>query len=434
MKLELANKQTTGLVMTTEMRQAITMLQFNATELWEHVRKEIEENPILSIEASPSYGSTFHQKEFAYHDPIDQIAQQRCDWREDLNEQAGWLQENESMKHIVIYLIGNLDENGFLTMVAEEITEELGMEVEMVEEARHLLINFDPYGVGCYNFQEYLLLQIEKKYPDSAFLYALVKDHLNLLGEQEMRPIAEKTGVSERQVGEALQLIKTLQPRPVIERATSASTPSLPDLILEKGASGFLLRDPYSITKQIRWDEQLLGMYQKSDDAYDYLDDCYKRARWLMQSIDQRRETIMRVAEVIIKHQKAFFEGGSLKPLTLKKVADTLDLHESTVSRAVSCKVIRTPDGNHELKSFFLTGYQSKHGEEVSSQQVKQLLQQLINGEEPTHPLSDQKLANELRLQHDLRVSRRTVAKYREALQIPSSSKRKVSVGAPLPS
>lgn len=424
MKLELSQKQTTGLLMTAEMRQAITMLQWSTAELWDRVQREVNENPILTLD-SPGHFPSVQGNSQDYHDPIDKIAQERKSWRDELIEQAGYLKLSPSLKKALLFLIGNLDERGFCTITEGEAATQIGVPVSDVTHARRLLLQFDPFGVGCYNFQEFLLLQIERQYPDSTLLGTLVSDHLEELAEKDFEKVAQVLEVEEYRVEEAFELVKSLEPRPLLSSQDNNVVPVMPDLILEKGEGGYLLRDPFSISKQIKWDEPLVKMYEQGQEAYEYLDGCYKRARWLLQCIEQRRKTMLLVAEAIIKHQKEFLNGGSLKPLTLKAVAETLGVHESTISRSVANKVMQTPEGIFELKSFFITGYKTSQGSEYSSQHIKEWIKTLIHEENPLKALSDQKIASELHTKYNVKVSRRTVAKYRESLNLPSSSKRK---------
>lgn len=426
MKLELTHKQTTGLVMTMEMRQAISLLQYSTAELWEYVQQEIEHNPILSFESPVSIPSK--NKEQAYTDPIEHIAKSTRSWREELVDQAGWLRIDKNIKSILLFLIDSLDEKGFLPIDETEVAEHINAHPNRVSKARQLLMNFEPMGVGCYNYHEFLLLQVEKDHSPSPFLYELVANHLEDLAEQRWEKLYHQLGLTEQQAKSALREIRSLQPWPLTGQPEPTPSYVTADLVLERTENGFLLKDPWSLSKHIHWDEQLVEIYHEGDQAWDYLHDCYKRARWLIKSIEQRRGTIMNVAGSIIKHQKEYLKGGPLKPLTLKNIAESLHIHESTVSRAVAHKIIQTPDGLRDLKSFFATGFQASHGNEFSSQHVKQLIKTYIDQENSSRPLSDQKIADELKVQHDVRVSRRTVAKYRESLQIPSSSKRKVRI------
>ncbi|SFK08013.1 RNA polymerase, sigma 54 subunit, RpoN/SigL [Halobacillus dabanensis] len=426
MKLELSQKQTTGLLMTAEMRQAITMLQWSSADLWNRVQREVNENPILTLD-SPGNFPTFRGNREAYQDQIDKIAHEHKGWRDSLVEQAGYLKISPSLKEVLLFLIGNLDGRGFCKISEEEAADQLGVPVSKVTHARRLLLQFEPFGVGCYDFKEFLMLQIEGQYPDSSLLGILVSYHLEELAEGNFGKVAQALEVEDNRVEDAFNLIKTLEPRPLLSTDDTDVLPVMPDLILEKGEGGYLLHDPLSISKQIKWDEPLLKMYEQGQEAYEYLDGCYKRARWLFQCIEQRRKTVLLVAEAIIKHQKRFLNGGSLKPLTLKDIAETIGLHESTVSRAVANKVIQTPDGIIEMKSFFITGYKTSQGAEYSSQHIKEWIKTLIYEENPLKALSDQKISSELHAKYNVKISRRTIAKYRESLNLPSSSKRKAA-------
>ncbi|WP_226581940.1 RNA polymerase factor sigma-54 [Halobacillus litoralis] len=423
MKLELTHKQTTGLIMTTEMRQSMNVLQYSSAELLEYIRKEVDENPILTYESHTPSSSFTHQE--PYNDPIEYIAQGESDWRNDLVEQANWLNMNPLMKKALLFLIGNLNDEGYCTVTEIETAEHLGVNRTTVTQARQRLLTFEPIGVGCYGLKEFLLLQMKRNHPEKVWISKIIEHHLEDLAAHQWDDVAFQMEMDLEKVEEAMDFIQTLSPRPSIMKKVQTAEERMPDLILEKKSGGYLLSDPYSMVEQIQWDDQLLHMSREDGKAYEFLDHWYKRAQGLVQSIKQRKATLMNVAEVIINHQRDFLNGGSLKPLKLKNVAETLDIHESTVSRTVSNKLLKTPEGLYPLKSFFAKGFQVDKGGGVSAHEVKQSIKRLIHSESSSHPLSDQKIADLLKVQHAIKVSRRTVAKYRESLHIPSSTNRK---------
>lgn len=425
MKLELAQKQTTGLFMTTEMKQAINLLQYTTAEVWDYIWEVVESNPMIAFDPPGSMSSIMSSRnDDAYIDRIDQLAADAANWREDLIEQIRWLEREEKKKKILRFLAESLDDKGFLTISEEEAAMILAVDVEAVSSARRQLMHMEPFGAGCFHFQEFLLLQIEETYPEDHLLYQLTADHLEDLAGRNWE-LLQTVGVSEVEAERALAILRELQPRPLIQTKVQPREAALPDLYVEKKDHGLLLRDPYSFQKHIHWDGILSRMHEEEEEAKLFLEDCFQQARWLMRGIEQRQHTLMRVAGIVMKHQKRYFSGEPLQPLTLRQVADRMGVHESTVSRAVAGKVIQTPLGMKQLKSFFVKGYESQVGEAYSSLQIKDILCDWIKEENSSRPLSDQRLADKLRDTFHVDISRRTVAKYRDGMGIPSSSRRK---------
>lgn len=273
--------------------------------------------------------------------------------------------------------------------------------------------------------QEYLLYQLNKNYPEDQWMYDVVSNYLNDLAERRWSKVAKQAGVSTGRIQSVFAVLKTLQPHPLTGIYGETTSYLTPDLMVKKEQGAFKLTYIPSIASSVRMDPSIADLSVGSPQAQPYVDNCYKQASWLIRSLEQRKETILKVAEVIIEKQTTFLEGGSLRPMTLKEVAEKINMHESTVSRAVANKAIQTPLGVYELKFFFSSALSKDQEDTVSASHVKSLIKGLIDEEDKKRPVSDQKLADQLKNDSEIMISRRTVAKYREAMGILSSSKRK---------
>ena len=428
MELMLQQKQTLNLVMTPELRQAIELLQFSTYELYQFLQERALENPLIDLvekhdvpgDQAPSIWKVDDENK----NPIDFVSSGEKGMREILIDQARWLNITEKNWNVLRYLILNLDENGYLPLTNNEIATQLNISNEKVEEGIQLLQRMEPAGLGARNLSECLLLQVQRYYPDEKLAKKVITEHLQLLADRKWETIAKKCNVTLEQVKEVYDLIQTLNPRP----CTNISNPSVeylhPDIIVEEEAGTFhiYLNDSYLPDIQFNSDySELL-----SDKVPAYVQNQFKNYQWLKNSMEQRRTTILKIMEVIINKQRDFFINGfkSLQPLTLKDVAKEIGMHESTVSRATANKVIQTPKGSFDLRLLFSTKLEGSQGETTSQTKVKVLLEDIIKKEDKYKPLSDQKISDLLKEQ-GIKISRRTVAKYREELNIPSSSRRK---------
>lgn len=435
MELVLQQKQTLNLVMTTELRQAIELLQYSTYDLLQFLREQELENPLIEL-VEKGYETPYREKRQTSYksqetevDPFDFIANNEKEMREKIIEQTTWLAIDETQRKMLQYLILNLDENGYLILTNDEIAHYLGINQQEVIEMISLLQQLEPIGIGARNLKECLLLQARYYYPDEKALEIIIKDHLELLANKMWNKISKLINVPLSEIKEAYELIKTLNPRPVSLVSSSSAQYLNPDIIVDTDESGeefsVYLNDGY--IPDIRFNEDYSSILKSEHQMSKYVQDHFKNYRWLLNSIEQRRTTILKVMQVIINRQRKFFLEGfkALKPLTLKEVADEIEMHESTVSRATANKVVQTPKGSFELRLLFSTKIHTKSGDSTSQTKVKILIEELINKEDKLKPLSDQKIADHLKADKGIKISRRTVAKYRDELNIPSSSKRK---------
>ena len=434
MEMLLQQKQTMNLVMTTELRQAISLLQYTTYELYQFIKEQELENPLIELvekEDSYSYSSGAARKTVksgdATPDPFEFIANDGESMRQNLIKQSQWMNLSEGDQQILHYLILSLDENGFLPLTISEISSQLGLGEEEVLDKIKLLQQLEPIGVGARNLQECLLLQAEYHYPDEQIVQSIIKEQLNNLANKKWHEIANSLQATLQEVKMAFDMIQTLDPKPCTMLSNDKTEYLNPDIIIEHidGVFEVSLNDGY--VPEIRYNQQYFGLVDKKTDAYEYVHDKYKSYQWLLSSIEQRRNTILKITHAVIQKQQGFFTDGfsALKPLTLREIADEIDMHESTVSRATMNKVIQTSKGSFDFRIFFTSKLNTADGNSMSQTKVKLLLKDIVKQENKYKPISDQKIADYFKTKKGVTISRRTVAKYREELKIPASSKRK---------
>ena len=327
-------------------------------------------------------------------------------------------------------ILGNLDERGFLDLPAKDLGIRLGIKPAYLKAALRLVQTFDPAGVGAANITESLLLQLERNGGTETIEYKVVRDHLEDLARKRHPQIAKALGTSIERITEAASRIGRLTPNPGGDFNPSGNPYILPDVIIERDEDGSLsARLTGENLPDLRINDfykDMLGKDGVNAKARQFLRDQIRDGRSLIRSISLRQETILAIAHKLIAHQADFFNKGPrhLRPLTMNEIADELGMHATTVSRAVAGKYLQTPQGLMEMRSFFATGYQTRDGEEVSNTGVREAIQQLVAAENPAKPLSDEALMKALAKQ-GIKVARRTVAKYREQLNILPSHLRK---------
>jgi RNA polymerase sigma-54 factor len=327
-------------------------------------------------------------------------------------------------------ILGNLDERGFLDLPAKDLGIRLGIKPAYLNAALRLVQTFDPAGLGAANITESLLLQLERKGGTETIEYKVVRDHLEDLARKRHPQIAKALGTSIERITEAASRIGRLTPNPGGDFNPSGNPYIQPDVIIERDEDGSLsARLTGENLPDLRINDfykDMLGKDGVNAKARQFLRDQIRDGRSLIRSISLRQETILAIAHKLIAHQADFFNKGPrhLRPLTMNEIADELGMHATTVSRAVAGKYLQTPQGLMEMRSFFATGYQTRDGEEVSNTGVREAIQQLVAAENPAKPLSDEALMKALAKQ-GIKVARRTVAKYREQLNILPSHLRK---------
>lgn len=463
-------KLTQQLVMTPQLQQAIKLLQLSRLELVETVQQELMENPLLEehstsmemehgeapVEDRSGEGADTFQRELErnadwedYLGNFSSTAKQnqvreaesaedgltfeaRLTAKPTLEGHLGWQLRlspmSEREKEIGEAIINSLGASGYLQSDIEDIACMTKATPEDVEAVLRHIQRFDPVGVGSRTPQECLLIQLEVFEHSDPILRELVRDHLEDLEKRRYKPLVRKFKITMEQLREYLDVLQTLDPMPGSQYATSEPQYVSPDAYVYKFDDEFVILLNEDGLPRLTINSMYMDSLQAAGSKEkDYAQEKFRSAQWLMKSLYQRQRTLYKVLESILRFQRDFFEEGvtHLKPLILKDVADDISMHESTVSRITTNKYVATPHGIFELKFFFNSALELDDGSQVGSESVKALIKQLIGEENPKEPLSDERIADILKDKLQVNIARRTVAKYRTALNIDSSSKRK---------
>ena len=368
-------------------------------------------------------------------DAMQNMASRPRSFHDSLTEQLGFFDCDPVLRELAEYIIYNLDENGYLpkAVTLHDIARDFGHDatVEQVEDALRMVQRLDPPGVGARDLRECLLLQLTPDTPCVEVLRTLISHHLDDLQHNRLPTIEKKTGLSIAAIKEAIEHLRRLNPRPGSSFNLTESTQYVvPDLIVEPnetGAYDVRLVDEHTPNLSIsRYYQKQLRNKGTDPAAREFIQKRIQSARWLIESIEQRRNTLLKVARAIIEHQRPFLDKGPefIEPLKMQQIADRVGVHVTTVSRAVDDKWVQTPRGIFPLKRFFGGGTVTADGEEIAWDTIKQKLLEVVGKEDKSSPLSDEEIVEEMG-KHGLKVARRTVTKYRQALMIPSSRQRK---------
>lgn len=448
LKLNISQKQ--KLILTQIMQQSINVLQMSAYDLREYIEKEFEENPILEadfnlIESKDNIDNTQlskylndrYDENYNYqHNNEDEVSvfnfiSDKKSLKDYLYEQLGEIKSDIKIKKVVSYMIESLDSRGYLENTLEEICSDLGIDKEKVQNALEILQSLEPCGIGARDLKECLLIQLKNKGILDEIIKEIVLKYLEYIADCKYNYIAKELKITPKEVQAYGDIIKSLEPKPSRGYYTGEEVKFIiPDAYIVK------IGDKYNVimNKDIIPNITINNLYKqeilngKNKKEVEYVKEKVNDAIGLINDIEQRNNTILKLLECIVKKQKAYFENGQeyLKPMTLRDLADEMDLHESTVSRAIKDKYILTSRGTVKIKDLFCNGIVSSgiNGEGVSTNTIKNKIKQLIQLENKNKPLSDQAICDLLKKEH-IDISRRTVAKYREELGIKSSSKRK---------
>lgn len=455
-------EQSQKLIMTPELRQAIKILQLSLMELTDYVNQMITENPLIEIKDDENYSSkeeldlkeknndkkdneidweeylsdsqnsseTREKKEIKAEVPFENYMTRGTSLHEHLYSQLGCLALNKLDYCIAHYLIGNIEPSGYMSVSIEQAAADLKVSAAKIEKAVKTIQNFDPPGIGARSLSECLIMQLKQKGIEDPLLFDFVNNHLELIATGKLSRAAQTLNVPVTKVQDMADLIKTLNPKPGASFGGGDIRYIVPDVIVERVEDDYIVYINDNHLPRLTINKTYSAILKKGDvtddSTRDFVENKLNQALWLMRSIEQRRMTIYQVASALVKTQRAFFDHGIkyLKPLTLKQIAEQIDVHESTVSRATDNKYIQTPQGIYEFKFFFNSGLHTDSGESASSESIKRLLQEIIKGEDTAKPYSDQKLTDILQ-ERGISIARRTVSKYREELGIPNTGFRK---------
>ena len=472
---KLHTKLVQKLILTPSLQQAIKLLPMSTLELAELLNQEMVENPLLeevpTEELQPAEQQQQQEKaadqqpadkgdpwddadyEYFFGDylddgyrsrtpsevkelpPIENTLSTAASLSDHLLWQLSLQTDDERLKEIGGAIVGNLDDDGYLVASVEEIAAMGEWPVADVERALQHVQTFDPIGVAARDLQECLWLQIRHLGLEGTPTEKIVTEHLRLLQNHQVPEIARKLGISLEDLREHVEIIRNLDPKPGSRYNPSQSQYVIPDVYVVKVEDQYVAALNEEGLPQLRispvyrrlLDKTGAGGGEQNDETRAYVKDKFRSALWLIKSVDQRQKTIHKVATSIINFQREFLDHGIeyLRPLVLRDVANDIGMHESTVSRVVNNKYMHTPQGVFELKYFFHSGISSSFGESVSSVTIKQRIRKIIENEDPRKPLSDSKIVSILQ-KEGLMLARRTIAKYREELKIPTSNQRKV--------
>jgi len=459
------------LILTPSLQQAIKLLPMTTVELSELLNQEMTENPLLEevptedpaqdLQAAteqPEPEKKDERKDDPWDDqdyeyffgeyledgyrprqpqevkelpPIENTLSSKGSLADHLMWQLSLQANDEEVRDIGTAIIGNIDDDGYLVASVNEIAALGEWDVSAVERALDFVQAFDPVGVGARDLQECLLIQIKHLGLAGSPVETIVRDPLSLLQNHKIPELARALGMEPEEVRQHIEVIKGLDPKPGARYSPTDSQYVIPDVYVIKTDDGYRAVLNEDGLPQLRISPVYRRLLDKggevSDETRAYVKDKFRAALWLLKSVDQRQKTILKVATSLINFQRAFLDHGieHLRPLVLRDVANDIGMHESTVSRVVNNKYMHTPQGVYELKFFFHSGISSSYGESVSSVTIKQRIKKIVSAEDARRPLSDSKIMSILQ-KEGLVLARRTIAKYREELKIPTSNQRKM--------
>ncbi len=471
---KLHTKLVQKLILTPSLQQAIKLLPMSTLELADLLNQEMVENPLLeevpteelqpaeqtqqekpegekpTAEKTDQWDDADYEYFFGdYLDdgyrsrtpsevkelpPIENTLSSTGSLADHLMWQLSLQTEDDRMREIGGAIIGNLDDDGYLVASVEEIAAMGDWPVADVERSLQHIQTFDPHGVAARDLQECLWLQLKFLGLEGTATEKIVTEHLKLLQNHQVPEIARRLGVTIEDLKEHIEIIRNLDPKPGSRYNPQQSQYVIPDVYVVKVEDQYVAVLNEEGLPQLRISptyrrllDKNAGSNQANDETRAYVKDKFRSALWLIKSVDQRQKTIQKVANSIINFQREFLDHGIeyLRPLVLRDVANDIGMHESTVSRVVNNKYMHTPQGVFELKYFFHSGISSSYGDSVSSVTIKQRIRKIIENEDPRKPLSDSKIVSILQ-KEGLMLARRTIAKYREELKIPTSNQRKV--------
>ncbi len=470
LEAKLSLRQTQKMVMTPMLQAAISLLQLSRLELLQTLRQQLEDNPTMEeVTEGAEELDDLPEVSAAAEEPMaegngegstsdidwESYLQDASDYRpsirreqidrldgESLLTRPGSLQDHLLFQlHLTVrdpqllqigsLIIEDLDDNGYLRSTVEELASMASATTDAVNAALQAVQEFDPTGVGARDLRECLLIQLRERPERHQVAEAIVSGHLHDLERRQLTKIADALGVTLKEAQEAVTLIASLEPKPAKSFSGEEPRYITPDVYILKIDGRFVVTLNEDGLPRLRVSSYYREILSKREavprEARAYVEEKMRSALWFIRSIEQRKRTLMKVTESLVKVQRDFLEYGisHMRPLTLREVADDISMHESTVSRVTTNKYVQTPQGLFELKYFFHRGVPSTSGDTVSSLKVKELVRRYLTREEANKPLSDQKIVEILARVHGVEIARRTVAKYRGQLKIPSSNRRR---------
>lgn len=443
-KILLTAKHELRLVMNTQLRQAINLLQYNSLELKQLLQQCMEKNPFIELEEelareeqdAPAYVKpTIKQVNLAKHDDnfIENYANP-ISLREHLLEQTLLCQFTAKQQFLAEAIIDAIDESGRLTMSAldikEALNEQLPADIDEIYKVMDVIQNMDPVGVGCETLQACLSIQLKAKQPKDAIwelAQTIINDKFDVLIDHGAKKLAQELKLPRDHIEAAIDIIRSLDPKPGLNYASDNEIMIEPDLYVKKVKNTWQVMLVNNLFTNLKLNNQYQDLIKKhkSHQSYDALQKELQEAQWLVKSLKRRNETLFNVASHIIEYQKDFLDYGQafMKPMNIMDVAQALGLHESTISRVTAGKYIATPRGMFELKYFFPSYVLTATGDTCSATKVKEIIKEIVSKETIEHVYSDSDIADLLK-KEGINIARRTVTKYREAMKILPSYQR----------
>lgn len=446
-----------------QLQQSLQILQVPLLELRNLIQAELSTNPVIEEERLEPTVEDKQREHDEFKEEFEHLAKLDEEWRDYMSQSSAYssrsqddeerrqfffdsisnnetLQQHlldqlqtselpESKRKIAEFIIGNIDDLGFLQVTPQDMAQNSGLEIGQLQEILELIQTFHPVGVGAQDLRECLLIQLRRLGKAESMEYRIVSDHLEDLGKHRYPEIARRLNSTPEQVQKCAHFIATLDPKPGQLFTADQTNYVLPDVTIEKIDGEWQISLNGEQIPHLRISntyKDLMARDENPTDVRDYIREKIRSGKFLIKSIHQRQQTISNIAQEILKRQLEFFEKGptALRPLTMVQVAEIVGVHETTVSRAISGKYITTPWGVFEMKYFFTPGYQTSGGENMSNTSVKNAITEMVRGEDTRMPLSDKEIVDIL-TERGIPIARRTVAKYRAEAGILPSNMRK---------
>lgn len=439
--------QSQKLILTTQLKQSLAILNMSRLEVEEEIRKESESNPLLEAEKneegidwekyikhmeSVNIRQDKNDAPYSSENAVDfeNMIRSTSNLYDYLIDELKYFKLTFEEKRICRYIIDSLDEDGYLRINDKEIYDELRVDASLFRRCLDIVQQLDPPGIGARNISECLILQLERMGISNNIVENIIMNDLELIGRNKLKDIAKKYKISIEKCKEAIEIIRHLDPKPGRACSNDKCVYVQPDVIVDKIDGKYIVHTNEKDVYNIKINEFYRNMMTDKDsdkEAKEFIKDRLNSAATLIKNIESRKSTILRIAEAIIDEQQEFIQKGEkyIKPMKMKDIADKLEIHESTVSRGVNGKYMLTPFGLYEFKFFFNAALETDNSSEgASSAGIKRDIKDMIDGENKKKPLSDDAISKMLK-EKGVSVARRTVAKYREEMGIPSSSRRK---------
>ncbi|MTT30809.1 RNA polymerase factor sigma-54 [Terrilactibacillus sp. BCM23-1] len=437
MGMNLSQVQALKLKLTPAVYQAISLLQYNTQDLTKLIHEQAEINPFLSIHdwsgSSSMYGVGSHgmNNSTSTTDVIEQTIANGSGFREELRSQIQVMSLSPEVQKTCFLIIDSLNDNGYFEEDMLTLSHALRVPIKQLENALSIVRTLDPPGIGAKSLKDCLSLQLKRQTNHSTFAMDIVTHYIDCFITGEWVRAKEALDMSDEELHDALQDIRALNPTPIVSglETRDAKRYIIPDIYITKEGHELKINDEMGQIPNVSIDSNYVDELKGHTDpeTNHYLKEKLKEAEWLLMGITKRKQTLIKLTELCVNYQRAFFESGkweSIQPLTMKKIAEQLEVHESTISRAVSNKYIQAPFGIVSYRSLFSKGLSSSDGE-VSVFYIKSLIQKIITNEDKSKPLSDRKIVEALN-DKGITLSRRVVSKYRTECGYLAASKRKI--------